>query len=87
MLHKWSKDKYSKSYKYYVGEKAYDVIKVHNIRTCVNCGLKKGSAKGYFSYFSRLVYMDEDRILTLDKLPYGCINKEEMFFKENEFEL
>lgn len=61
-----------------------------NCMKCIHCNLKKGTVRT-LSYFPKLVFFEEDVILSIDKIPYKCetIKKQRqtMLFTEQEFEI
>ncbi len=80
MRHKWKKLKG----KHHVD---YDEVThwVSHAKECINCGLRKGNVQ--IKYFGNLVYYKDDKVLSLDTLPFQCIgDSNDLFLKKEDFE-
>lgn len=84
--HSWkinSKEQYVK--RKYESKLPTKVYKVHDVKECANCGLRRGVSNRN-KWSSYIYFNQENEWLSEKKVPYPCkeINTD-FFFKENEF--
>lgn len=89
MRHKWStiKGKKERS-KYNQVEYKDGMHTVSSIQKCVKCGLLKGYARTISSWSIPLVYFRDGKALSLNKLPFKCVDTTmDLFLTEDDFKV
>lgn len=75
-----------------LSENNFRIHQARNCSICINCNLKKGTVRT-MRIFPVLTYFKEDDILSVGKVPFGCIDhkfetiKEDMFLTEKDFKV
>jgi hypothetical protein len=87
MRHKWSTIKRKEERKKYNKVEYEDAIHaVSSIQKCVRCGLLKGYARS-MSWSIPLVYFKDGKALSLNRLPFKCVDTVDLFLTEDDFKV